>query len=200
MTAKSILALAAAVALSACQVTVNVPETVPGQTIPGQPIPGQPGLSPSTAELRTACARQASAQGLRTLEVGRFQTVTNSRGVEFGVAAPITVARGNQPLALVCTYTYADRTVRLGQPNTGGGGAIIGAPRPSTAEMRNACTRSAQSQDLGVVRIGEFRTVTGSRGVEVGTTAVMTVVRNSQVFDLRCNYSFADRQVRLTAV
>jgi hypothetical protein len=193
MTAKSILALAAALALSACQVTVNVPETVPGQ-------PVAPGVRPSTGELRTACAREANAQGLRVLQVGQFQPVTNSRGVEVGAASPITVARGNQTTALVCTYTYADRTVRLTAPNTGGGGAIIGAPRPTSAEMRNACATAAQRQDLGVLRVGEFRTVTGSRGVEIGAAAVMTVVRNSQVFDLRCNYSFGDRQVRLTEV
>jgi hypothetical protein len=192
MAVKSVLALAAALALSACQVTVNVPETVPGQPLP-------PGARPSTAELRNACARQATAQGLRTLQVGQFQAVTNSRGAEIGAAAPITVARGSQPVALVCTFTYADRTVRLSAPNTGGGG-MIGLPRPSTAQMRDACSRSARSQDLGVVRIGEFRTVTGSRGAEVGATAVMTVVRNSQVFDLRCSYSFGDGLVRLTEV
>jgi hypothetical protein len=109
------------------------------------------------------------------------------------------VARGNQPLALVCTVGYADRTARLSAPNTGGG-PTLGAPRPTTAELRNACQSAAQRQNLGVLRLGEFRSVTGPGGAETGAAAVMTVVRNSQVFDLRCTVGFADRQVRLTAV
>ncbi|MCC5965978.1 MAG: hypothetical protein JJU24_07560 [Natronohydrobacter sp.] len=72
--------------------------------------------------------------------------------------------------------------------------------KPGTAELRSMCTNAAQAQDLGVLRTGEFLTVTGSGGMEIGSTAIMTVVRDSQVFDMRCNYSFGDRQIRLTEV
>lgn len=72
--------------------------------------------------------------------------------------------------------------------------------QPGDEQLRTMCTNAAQGQNLGVLRIGEFLTVTGSGGMEIGSTATMTVVRESQVFDMRCNYSFGDRQIRLTEV
>jgi hypothetical protein len=47
--------------------------------------------------------------------------------------------------------------------------------------------------------IGAFVTVTGSRGREIGAAAPMQVSRAGQVRPVQCNYSFGDRQVRLTA-
>ena len=46
--------------------------------------------------------------------------------------------------------------------------------------------------------VGEART--GQEPVPRGGSGDLRAVRNSQVFDLRCNLGFADRQVRLTAV
>ncbi len=72
--------------------------------------------------------------------------------------------------------------------------------RPGTEALRSQCTTAAHNQNLGVLRVGDFRTVTGSQGLEIGSTATMTVVRDSQVFDMRCSYSFGDQEIRLTEV
>jgi len=70
--------------------------------------------------------------------------------------------------------------------------------RPSVSQMRLACEKQAGRENRRVLKIGNFRTVTGSRGREIGAASVVTVVRESQVFDIQCNYNFDDRQVRLT--
>lgn len=75
-----------------------------------------------------------------------------------------------------------------------------GLDRPSTSELRSACTQQAARQSLLVRSIGTFATVTGSRGREIGAAAPMEVLRSGQRQSVQCNYSFGDRQVRITAL
>lgn len=70
--------------------------------------------------------------------------------------------------------------------------------RPSVSELRNACTQQAVRQGLLVRSIGTFATVTGSKGREIGAAAPMEVSRLGQRQSVQCNYSFGDRQVRIT--
>ena len=75
-----------------------------------------------------------------------------------------------------------------------------GLDRPSTSELRSACTQQAARQGLLVRSIGTFATITGSRGREIGAAAPMEVSRLGQRQSVQCNYSFGDRQVRITAL
>ena len=77
---------------------------------------------------------------------------------------------------------------------------VPGAPPVvSTAEMRDACAHEAQVQGAAVLSIGEFRTVTGSRGIEIGTTTTMRVTQpGGTTVDVRCSYSYGDRTARIT--
>src|SRR6056297_3454593 len=70
-----------------------------------------------------------------------------------------------------------------------------GLDRPSTSELRSACTQQAARQGLLVRSIGTFATITGSRGREIGAAAPMEVSRLGQRQSVQCNYSFGDRQV-----
>lgn len=70
--------------------------------------------------------------------------------------------------------------------------------RPSRAVMRDACAQAAQDQGVAVVSIGQFVTVTGSGGRDIGTSTMMRVSRGGEVFDVRCSYSFGDEIARIT--
>ena len=72
------------------------------------------------------------------------------------------------------------------------------ANRPSTAELRAACTIAAATEGFAATAFEAFRTVTGSRGIEIGASAMMTGDRGGQPSSLRCNVSFLDGIVRLT--
>ena len=170
-------------ALSACQMDVGDILSTPDA-----------GNRPSKSEMRLACEKRAERDGQRVLKIGEFRTVTGSGGREIGAAAPMEVKRDKQKSSVQCNYSFGDGQVRLTALESG----PAPADRPTSAEIRGACAQAAEAQDLGVLRVGEFRTVTGSRGREIGAAAVMTVVRDSQVFDMQCNYNFDDRQVRLT--
>lgn len=181
-------ALALAFVVAACQVEITPPAPTP-----------QPGPKPTVSQMRDTCVRTAGQQGYRTSNISNFVPVTGSRGREIGAAATMRVVRNARASNIRCNYSYGDRMARL-TPLDGAPPPPQPQPQPGLAELRTQCTRAAQAQDLGVLNIGDFRKVTGSRGIEIGATAPMTVVRNSRVFDVRCNYSFADRQVRLTEV
>jgi hypothetical protein len=178
------LIIVCALAVAGCQLTLE-PETE---------IPVKPN-KPSTSELRSACTQQAARQGLMVRSIGTFATVTGSRGREIGAAAPMEVSRSGQRQSVQCNYSFGDRQVRLTALDT-----TPPAPsQPTTPELREACDRAAQSQRLGIVTdIGEFRPVGGSGGRVVGTAAEMTVMQNGQTFNVQCNYSFGDGQVRFS--
>jgi hypothetical protein len=175
------------VALAACQITIEEPVVQPGT----------PTARPSTAEMRSACTRAAQAQRMTVLQFGDFQTVTGSRGIEIGASSLMRVSRDGFLEDARCSYSFGDRQARITPVDAGAGSEPA---RPSPGQIRTACVRAAQGQGLTVLQVGEFETVTGSRGIEIGSTAVLTVARGLQFQSLRCSYSFGDGEVRLTEV
>ncbi|MGY6412126.1 MAG: hypothetical protein ACXIUV_14025 [Alkalilacustris sp.] len=72
-------------------------------------------------------------------------------------------------------------------------------PVVSTAEMRDACAREAQSQGAAVLSVGEFRPVGGSGGRLIGTTTTMQVTQpGGATVEVRCSYSYGDGIARIT--
>lgn len=181
---RNYVVIACALAVAGCQLTLEPETEIPVTS-----------NRPSTSELRSACTQQAARQGLLVRSIGTFATVTGSRGREIGAAAPMEVSRFGQRQSVQCNYSFGDRQVRITALET-----TPPAPsQPTNAELRAACDRAAQSQRLGIVTgIGDFRPVGGSGGRVIGAAAEMTVMRNGQAFNLQCNYSFGDQQVRFT--
>jgi hypothetical protein len=176
--------LVCVLAIAGCQLTLATETQMPSTS-----------NRPSTQELRTACTQQASRQGLLVRSIGRFSTITGSRGREIGAAAPMEVSRAGRLQPVQCNYSFGDRQVRITARET----TPPAPPQPTNAELRAACDRAAQSQRLGIVTdISSFRPVGGSQGRVIGAAATMTVIQNGQPFKVQCNYSFGDGQVRFT--
>lgn len=104
-----------------------------------------------------------------------------------------TTPRATRPLRLALLGAAT-----LAAAQCAGTGQQSAATRPSTAEMRAACTIAAATEGFAATAFEAFRTVTGSRGIEIGASAMMTGYRGDQSSSLRCNVSFLDGVVRLT--
>lgn len=174
-------------ALTACQISIEEPVV--------QPVPQT--ARPSMSEMRAACAREARAQRMAVLQFGEFRTVTLSRGIEVGASSLMRVSRDGFLEDARCSYGFGDRRARITPVDAGSGTAD---ERPSTRQIRRACMRAAQGEGLAVLQVGEFRTVTGSRGMEIGASAVMSAARGGPFQEVLCSYSFGDDEVRLTSV
>lgn len=61
-----------------------------------------------------------------------------------------------------------------------------------------ACRQQALRQGLRVIGFGRFDAVTGSGGRLIGAQTLMTVRRAGGAFQVRCNYTPADRRARIT--
>lgn len=98
------IALAGAMALSACQIDIVEPGPSPGASI---------GDRPSRAVMRDACTQAAQDQGVAVLSVGQFDTVTGSGGMRIGTTTMMRVSRGNETFDVRCSYSFGDEIARI---------------------------------------------------------------------------------------
>ena len=72
------------------------------------------------------------------------------------------------------------------------------SPPASTAEA--ACTRQGRDQGLNVREVVGTREVTDSEGRPVARDVMLRVARGEQVFDIRCNYRYAEARARIMSL
>ena len=77
----------------------------------------------------------------------------------------------------------------------------LAGPQPVTASQAEAaCSDTARAQGLGVQSVVGSREVPSPDGTAQARDVMLRVTRGAQVFDVRCNYSFAAGAARIMSL